>query len=56
MIGNIVGDPDKVVERKNDRPVPRADQPRSDGKILVTMAFAGAELRAAGHRKLAAPM
>jgi hypothetical protein len=41
MIGDIVGRSDEIVERENERPVPRMNDPGRDRKILVAVGLAG---------------
>src|SRR3979411_3015401 len=50
MIGNIVGGPDEVIERENQRAVARMDDPRRHRKVLVTMGLAGSQFARGGHR------
>ena len=53
MIGDIVGGPDEIVERENQRPVTRMDDPRRDRKVLVAVSLAGSQFARAGHQELA---
>src|SRR5262245_46060857 len=52
MIGDVVGGADEIVERKDQRPMPRMDDPRGNRKILVTVRLAGPEVAGAAHEKL----
>ena len=49
MIGDVVGDTDELVERQNQRAMPRRDHARSDRKILVLVPLAGAQLVGGVH-------
>ena len=49
VIGDIVGGADEIVEGKDQRPVPRMDDPRGDRKILVTVRLARPEVTGAAH-------
>ncbi len=53
MVGDIVGSPDEVVERQNQRAVPRMNDPRRDRKILVAVGLSRSQVARAGHQKLA---
>jgi hypothetical protein len=53
MIGDIVGGPDETVERQDQRPVTRMNDPGRDRKILVAVCFAGSQFARAGHQQLA---
>jgi hypothetical protein len=53
VVGNVVGGPDEIIERKNQRPVARMDNPRRDRKILVTIGLAGSQFARRGHPELA---
>ena len=53
MIGDIVGGSDEIVERKDQRPVPRVNDPRRDRKILVAVSLAGPQFARTGHQELA---
>src|SRR5204862_6766545 len=53
MIGDVVGGPDEIVERENQRPVTRMNDPRRDRKILVAVGLSGSQFARAGHQKLA---
>jgi hypothetical protein len=54
MIGNIVGNPHKLIKRQDDRPVLPLDQAGRNRKILVMRTFAGSQLATVNHRRLAA--
>src|SRR5262245_29757040 len=49
MIGDVVGGADEIVEGKDQRAVPRMDDPRGDRKILVTVRLARPEVAGAAH-------
>ena len=51
MIGDVVGGADEIVEGKDQRPVPRMDDPRGDRKILVAVRLAGPQVAGAAHRE-----
>ena len=53
MIGDVVGGSDEIVERQNQRPVARMDDPRRDRKVLVAVCLAGSQFARAGHQELA---
>src|SRR5262249_46746909 len=53
VIGDVVGGPDKVVERKNHSPVPRMDQKGGNREILVAVSLAGSQFARSSHRELA---
>ena len=50
VVGDVVGGPDEIVERKNRRPVLRTDDPRGNRKILVAVRLARPEVAGAVHR------
>jgi hypothetical protein len=50
MIGDVVGGPDEIVERKNQRPVPRVNEKGGNRKILVAVSLAGSQFACCGHR------
>ena len=52
MIGDVVGGPDEIVERENQRPVTRMNDPGRDGKILVAVGLAGSQFARGGHQEL----
>src|SRR3981081_1963427 len=51
MVGDIVGRSDKIVERKDQRPMARMNNPRRDRKVLVAVSFAGSQFARAGHQR-----
>jgi hypothetical protein len=53
MIGDIVGGPDEIVERQDQRPVTRMYNPGRDRKVLVAVCLAGSQFARAGHQELA---
>ena len=53
MIGNVVGGPHEIVERQDQRPVTRMNDPRRDRKILVAVGLSGSQIARAGHQELA---
>src|SRR5262249_4626844 len=50
MIGDVVGGPDKIVERENEPPVPRVNEKGGDRKVLVAVSLAGSQFARCGHR------
>ena len=53
MIGDVVGGPDEIVERQDQRPVARMNDPRRDRKVLVAVSLAGSQFARGGHQELA---
>ena len=53
VIGDVVGGPDEIVERENQRPVTRMNDPRRDRKVLVAVSLAGSQFARGGHQELA---
>ena len=53
MIGDIVGGSDEIVERQDQRPVTRMNDPGRDRKILVAVCLAGSQFARGGHQELA---
>jgi hypothetical protein len=51
MIGDVVGGPDEIVERKDQRAVARMNDPRRDRKVLVAVSLAGSQFARACHRE-----
>jgi hypothetical protein len=49
MIRNVIGGSDEIIERKDERPMPRMDDPRRDRKILVAVTLAGSPFARVGH-------
>ena len=54
VVGDVVGGAHEIVEGKDRRPVPAADQPRGDREILVAVALAGSQFGACRHCRLGA--
>src|SRR5258705_6855348 len=53
MIGDVVGRPDEIIEREDQRPVTRMNDPRRDRKILVAVGLSGSQVARTGHQELA---
>src|SRR5258708_68076 len=49
VVGDIVGSPDKIVERQDQRPMARMNDPRRNRKILVAVSLAGSQFACARH-------
>jgi hypothetical protein len=53
VIGDVVGGTHKIVERKDQRPVTRMNDPRRDRKVLVAVSLAGSQFARGCHQELA---
>src|SRR5207253_5314507 len=51
VIGDVVGGPDEIIEREDQRPMTRMNDPRRDRKILVAVGLSGSQFARAGHQK-----
>jgi hypothetical protein len=54
MIGNIIGNANKLIKRQNGRSVLPLDQAGCDGKILVVRSLTGSQLATVSHCRLVA--
>ena len=54
VVGNIVGNPNKFVERQDDRPVLPLNKARCDREILIVRTLARSKLSARSHCRLVA--
>ena len=53
VVGDVVGGSDEIVERKDQRPVARMDDPRRHRKVLVAVCLAGSQFARGRHQQLA---